>query len=460
MVNANSDDAAGEQGSISTCHRRSFSTALTAVALIIGTCFLLPASIRQNRNTVNDSPLNGGLFTNDDTTHRKRMLNDPTYYPGSLTVFENGLKLSSGLTSRIIGVSGQRVRYKTGGQSEHLCHELPDHGATFVDRRAINRGGWIYVSNSENRTTGMGGVGAFTFDKDGQIIEYKRLLAGTTANCGGGRTPWKAYITCEETRGGLIYQVDPLGRKHPRVITMGKETNGGLFESFAFYKKNRTSMEFFVTEDHYRGLVRRFIPENPNWADKWNILTGNGTVDFLTVDPVTKTFSWTTDLEAARTNAQRNFPNTEGIEQFGGRLYVVSKVFKTMFILDLKAGTYTNVTTRNGAFDAQPDQVIRILGPTPKEYKKERWLYFTEDGGSRAGIFARNARGQFYTVLENAANPADETTGLSFSPDGKHLYFALQDAGLIFEVTRKDGLPFHATTFNVKYHDAAKKRSR
>jgi len=44
-------------------------------------------------------------------------------------------------------------------------------------------------------------------------------------------------------------------------------------------------------------------------------------------------------------------------------------------------------------------------------------------------------------------------TGLAFSPDARHLYFAMQDAGKIFDVTRTDGLPFNGKTLNIKYHN-------
>lgn len=48
----------------------------------------------------------------------------------------------------------------------------------------------------------------------------------------------------------------------------------------------------------------------------------------------------------------------------------------------------------------------------------------------------------------------DETTGLAFSPDARHLYVAYQTNGILFDVTRTDGLPFNAKTLNVKYHVA------
>ena len=46
-----------------------------------------------------------------------------------------------------------------------------------------DNGGYVYVSNSEI-SNGNGGVYGIYFNKDGQIINYKRLLHGTSRNCG------------------------------------------------------------------------------------------------------------------------------------------------------------------------------------------------------------------------------------------------------------------------------------
>ena len=45
-----------------------------------------------------------------------------------------------------------------------------------------------------------------------------------------------------------------------------------------------------------------------------------------------------------------------------------------------------------------------------------------------------------------------ETTGLAFSPDRKHMYVAAQSPGIIYDVTRLDGLRFDAAALDIKYH--------
>jgi hypothetical protein len=172
----------------------------------------------------------------------------------------------------------------------------------------------------------------------------------------------------------------------------------------------------------------------------------------LLLNSTAMTYSWTTDLAAGRASGQEHFPNTEGIDRYMNKLYFVSKIYKSMFILDLNDGTYSNVTTKNGAFDGQPDQIVHILNATSQDFAANDYIFFTEDGGTQPGLFARNKDGDFYTILEATGYAAESTTGLAFSPDGKHLYFALQDVGLTFEITRLDGLGFQGKTVNVQYH--------
>jgi hypothetical protein len=178
------------------------------------------------------------------------------------------------------------------------------------------------------------------------------------------------------------------------------------------------------------------------------MLTGPGTLEYLILNPKDRskgTYEWTTNFRRAQNNAQQYFPNAEGIDRYKNELVFISKRFKLMITLNLDDGTYTRVSTISGLFSGDPDQIVRLTDTD------ESLLYFTEDGGDIAGVHARNRLGQFYTILESPFY-ADETTGLSFSPDAKHMYIAYQENGILFDVTRKDGLPFTANTLNVKFH--------
>lgn len=228
----------------------------------------------------------------------------PTYIPGQLTQNMMGLQLSQGLHVRLLAISGKPVEYADGSTSDIAFHIQPDAGATY----ALDDGGWIYVSNSEAKPVRgdranryPGGVGAFTFSADGEIIKYEMVLTETRANCGGGRTPWGAWISGEEYNAGKIWQVDPTGERQARRITMG-EVEPGLFESFAYDARDMNFPRFFMTKDDESGALRRLYvlnacvdfqlnleihstPREPDWSNPWEILTGNGGLDFLVLQP-------------------------------------------------------------------------------------------------------------------------------------------------------------------------------
>lgn len=187
------------------------------------------------------------------------------------------------------------------------------------------------------------------------------------------------------------------------------------------------------------------------------MLLRDGVLDYLVVEPDEAdisigTYYWTSDKDAAQQSTRQYFPNVEGIDARGDELFFVSKLYKTMFVLNLDEGTYANYTTTMGLFSGQPDQISRLVDHEDPTVEDAEILYFTEDGGQYAGLHARNAQSQFFTILESHVY-ADETTGLAFSPDFMHLYLAYQDNGILFAFQRSDGLPFNANTLDVKFHN-------
>ena len=326
-----------------------------------------------------------------------------TYHPGNLTHMEHGLLLSQGLRVRIIAQSGLPVRYNNGQNSSRVFHGRPDAGATFAEShlRPENKGGWVYVSNSEMRAQdppgglGNGGVGAITFDRDGNVIDYSMLLENTTWNCGGGRTPWDTWVSCEENpKNGQLYQISPFGLREPEVLTLGKD--GGRFESFAYDVRDRKAPYYFVTEDSQKGALQRFSPASVDFSNNpWEMLHGNGTTDFLILKPNSKkngkkTFRWSSNRSAAKNNAKKYYPHTEGIDSHNGLLFFVSKKFKQLYELDLDDMTYRNQSVTSGLFDGAPDQLVRIFNDQESDNEvtdnnNKDLLYFTEEDGRDAG---------------------------------------------------------------------------
>jgi len=147
------------------------------------------------------------------------------FTPGDLAIThtELDIRMSSGLSVKQIAQTGQSP-LPGGTQSFHAMMD----GAGIVK---LPDGGYVYVSNSE--ISGTGGVYGLYFNADGEITDYKTLLANTSRNCGGGLTPWNTWISCEETSNGQCWQVDPnkdsLLHNSPQETLLGGD--GGKYET-------------------------------------------------------------------------------------------------------------------------------------------------------------------------------------------------------------------------------------
>ena len=214
------------------------------------------------------------------------------------------------------------------------------------------------MSNFEAKVNGTGGVGAITFDAQGQVVNYEMVLDKTTMNCGGGKTPWNTWVSCEEwgrdgDSHGNIYQVDPTGKRPPEKLTLGRE--GGKWESFAYDIRDLQTPYFFVTEDVKDGALQRFQPDQINWENPWDMLHGAGATVYLVLNPDstgdTGTFAWIKDKSEAQANAKANYPNTEGIDVHDGILFFVCKDIKMIFELDLDNFRYKRKSTTSGQYE-------------------------------------------------------------------------------------------------------------
>ena len=199
--------------------------------------------------------------------------------------------------------------------------------------------------------------------------------------------------------------------------------------------KNPNSPVFFVTEDYSNGAVRRFVANGKGW----DALHRDGITTYLRIIDGS-TFEWTSSEKEGRDSASKHFQGSEGIDYHDDKLYFTAKTAMKFFILDLTAMTYTVERTQ---FSAQPDQIalaknMKSLGTDHK------YVYFCQDGGT-PGVYARDLQGTYHTVFQAIKGgwyDGDETVGIALSPGGKKLYAGFQDAGVLMEFKRDDGLPF------------------
>ena len=366
-----------------------------------------------------------------------------TFVMGRLSKVENGLTLSEGLSSVIIARTFDQVLYPgTGELSVAQFHPRPSGGDTFADTRGDNDGGWVYLSSRD--ASAEGGIGQFTMNAAGDVINYEMILEGTLAISNGGRTPWDTWVAGEHDLTDLdggVHQVDPFGVRETELLTLTQE--GGAWEGFAYDMRNANEPRFFQSEGYTFGAIRRYTPAAVNREDPWTMLTEGGLTEYLELTPnaavnkTSGTFRWSNEIMLARANAARNYPETQGLDVNGSTLSFVCQGVRTLFQLNLDDGTYTASSTNSGLMDGEPNEVRYVEGSSGT------LLYMTETNGRRGGVHARNEAGEFYTVLEGSYQP--ETAGFALSPNGKHMYVSFKRDGLVFDITRDDGLSFFDT---------------
>ena len=158
------------------------------------------------------------------------------------------LRVNAGLEVTRIARKKRRVLFSNGEKSDIDYHEWMD-GAGVIP---LKDGGYVYVSNSEN-DAGTGGVWGLYFNKKDEIVDFKKLLGGTTWNCSGGVSPWKTWISCEETSSGQCHEVDPDpssdNHDNPTETLLGGD--GGQYEAVAVDDREDEPV-FFVTEDKWK----------------------------------------------------------------------------------------------------------------------------------------------------------------------------------------------------------------
>ena len=120
----------------------------------------------------------------------------------AVTVDSLGIKICTGMSVKVLARAGQKVPLASGGTSSINFHSQPDAAGVVP----LSTGGYVYVSNSE-LSSAAGGVYGLYFDSSGNVSSFTKFLGGTSRNCGGGLTPWKTWITCEEFGTGQCWQI-------------------------------------------------------------------------------------------------------------------------------------------------------------------------------------------------------------------------------------------------------------
>ena len=339
------------------------------------------------------------------------------------------------------------------------------------------RGNTLLVLNHEQGTDGTravappeltydrevnGGTTTLEVDRDGDLLSQYVSLAGTAVNCAGGRTPWGTWLTCEETEGvegegkshGWVFEVDPYGRDtEPEPLTAL-----GRFAHEAVAVDPHTGIAY-LTEDASGpfGLFYRFRPRSHR--GRYHSYMAGGRLEALKVrgvpdlsqvtEPGTRLRAKWVDVPdplAKKTSVRMQFEDEdvtrsqklEGAWWGHGKAYFVASYSRRD---DGAAGehagqVWTYDPRRNevelqlnfkpgGRFDGPDNITVSPYGGG---------VILAEDGDGEQHLVGTDRRNRPFAIARNALN-GSEFTGVTFSPDGRVLFFSRQsDPGATFAV--------------------------
>lgn len=127
--------------------------------------------------------------------------------------------------------------------------------------------------SGKGRLPELGGTTTIVYDHISGKIENQFLsLAGTARNCAGGITPWKSWLTCEESTHGPGGNLSA-EKEHGYVFEVPATDKAGLTKAVPIKQMGRMNHEavavdprtsiVYLTEDRPDGLFYRYVPDQP-----------------------------------------------------------------------------------------------------------------------------------------------------------------------------------------------------
>jgi secreted PhoX family phosphatase len=406
---------------------------------------------------------------------------------GPLVPDPNGLlDLPEGFRYRVLSREGDTLRSGEGPVPSN--HD----GMTALP----GRGGRVHlVRNHENRVTGRisvptvpgltydpmgkGGCTTLTLDSRNRVLAERVSIAGTAVNCAGGPTPWRTWLTCEETEDkagtngytkdhGFIFEVDPVDPHRSGAVPL---TAMGRFAHEAIAVDPARGV-VYETEDAFQkpfGLFYRFLPEKPlggpgslRAGGRLQAMRVPGVPDLSVVQETGAAFNgvqWVDvpDPLARTTPIRLQDFGPEGITHaqklegcyWGGRyVYFVSSFarrsngsgadhYGQIWRYDPRRRRLTLVIVFGPDTDVLPGESPDNICLAPSG-----GLMVCEDGSGIQHVYGVTRSGEVYAMARNRQNigtaqaPAySEFAGVTFSPDGRTMYVNCYTPGTTFAVT-------------------------
>lgn len=185
------------------------------------------------------------------------------------------IELPHGFRYRVLSREGDALTDGGAVPSSHdgmAAFSAGDVGTWLVRNHEINpedvaEDGALAVPATGDHTydpAGVGGTTTLLVSKGRELVRHHVSLAGTVDNCAGGPSPWRTWLSCEETvevlerPHGYVFEVDPRRGGNPQpIVAMGRFAH----EAVSFDRRGRA----YLTEDATRpfGCVYRFSPTHP-----------------------------------------------------------------------------------------------------------------------------------------------------------------------------------------------------
>lgn len=341
---------------------------------------------------------------------------------------------------------------------------FPAHGGRtmLIRNHELNSGSETTVPVTDGITydpSQKGGTTNVLVRPNGRVERSFVSLAGTIRNCAGGMTPWGTWITCEETeeivgtgpgvRHGYAFEVGQDGGNRYPIRAMGR------FPHEAVCIDPGTGV-VYLTEDASDpfGHVYRFQPRRPLGGP--GSLHKGGTFQAMKVPGVATDLSeidvpgtvvegieWV-DVpnrdpgRGAPTRTQTDATHIQKAEGTwwgtDGTAWIVSSFGRDtvkphdgqVFRYDPVANTLTLVVQFGAAdpFDGPDNITISPWG----------FAFLCEDGEGEQFVIGVDPQGEAFPFARNALN-GSEFAGACFSPNGRTMFFNIQDPGYTFAVT-------------------------
>jgi secreted PhoX family phosphatase len=321
-----------------------------------------------------------------------------------------------------------------------------------------------------------GGTTTIVFDPAKErVVSMRPSLSGTLRNCSGGPTPWGSWLTCEETvvapgpknpitkQHGYIFEVPHDGTSNAMPL---KAMGCFVHEAIAI---DPSTGVVYETEDRARAGLYRFTPKTPGR------LADGGSLQMLAIDgrPRFDTsrgqgagasygIHWVDIPNPDRPHVDPALGDANGVIQQGldrggamfsrlegawfgdGRLFVTATDAG-----DARMGQVWELDPRSSrlrlVFESPGPQTLNM--PDNICLSPRGGLAICEDGTALPSLHGLMRDGRIFRFARNAMRLAGERNGLigdftmremagvTYSPDGRWLFFNIQSPGVTFAVT-------------------------